>query len=97
MHGVGRNANALRPGRRRTDDRVVPVEIERLESSRVERRERAEVAIDSRQSSQRRNLDRSVVEEIAGLRRIVQCGKDRCLGKSARDLRKDALRAAALI
>ena len=97
VNRVRAKANAFRPSGRRTDDKIVRREIEAFERPGIERREPAEAAARERDALQPRGADSRGVDQIAGRFRVEQRGVDRGIGVRARDVREDALRAAALV
>lgn len=97
MNGARRYDHPLRKRGRAADDRIVRREIERFERIRIQRRQRSEVALGTRNAIEVRDRYALWIDEIAGLARVEERGVDGGFRICPRDVREDPLGAAALI
>ena len=97
VHCIVTYAHAFRPGAGRTDHQIVLAQIEGLKGPRIERREVAKIAIRAGNARQQRDMHPLARDQIADRAFVVERGEDRRLRPGARDVRKDALGATALI
>ena len=97
MNAAFRNANAFRPRRRRTEDRVVAGEIKSLERARIKWRVPSKMRTYPRHAGEPGTVDGAPRKPIAGPRLVVKRGIDRRVGERRSERREDAFRSAALI